>query len=274
LIRTEYFPGIGIERSLIIFGHTSPQAISEIERFANRILQVIPPNPSWIIALHNNTNGKYSINSYLPGGEKEKDAKELNVNNDLDADDFFLTTDSVLFNRLANEKYNTILQDNVNARKDGSLSVYCGERNIHYVNCETEHGRQLEYDEMIVMADRQIEGKDPAAVNYRKYPDMLAYNYKIAPAKNQYVLKPNTEILFGDKKIGLISSVATDSSRSVRGIFQMNKEFPLTSDMDFFLFISPGNPSRLELRIDPTRKKELLNARVTTVAINNTRMVN
>src|SRR5206468_125422 len=65
----------GIARSLLIFGNTSPQAIDEVEKFANRILQLIPSNSAWIIALHNNTNGKYSINSYRRGGDKEKDAK-------------------------------------------------------------------------------------------------------------------------------------------------------------------------------------------------------
>src|SRR5204863_7778372 len=54
------FSRAGIARSLIIFGTTSPKAIDEIEKFATRVLQLIPPNPSWIIALHNNTNGKYS----------------------------------------------------------------------------------------------------------------------------------------------------------------------------------------------------------------------
>ena len=160
------FSRIGIEKSLIIFGNTSPRAIDEVEKFATRLLQLIPLNRSWIVALHNNTNGRYSINSYSRGGDKESDAKNVNVNSDLDADDFFLTTDSVLFQRLSTENYNTILQDNMNAKKDGSLSIYCGEKNIHYVNCETEHGRQPEYDEMIATAVYKVTGKNsgPAVV--------------------------------------------------------------------------------------------------------------
>jgi len=259
----------GITRSLIIFGNTSPKAIDEIEKFANHILELIPRNAAWVIALHNNTNGKYSVNSYLPGGEKEKDARGLHVNEDQDADDFFFTTDSILFYRLANERYNTILQDNINAKKDGSLSVYCGEKNIHYVNCETEHGRQSDYDAMIVSAINQI-GQKGADVDFIKSADKIVYNYRILPAGKagkQPLLTKNADILFGEQKIGLIRSILTDSTGNITGKLEMNKEFPLSSDMDFFLFIPSSSAPRLEVRIDPTRKKILLQALSVTVAI-------
>ena len=259
----------GIMRSLIIFGNTSPEAIEAIERFANHILELIPRNAAWIIALHNNTNGKYSINSYLPGGEKEKDAKELNVNGEQDADDFFFTTDSTLFYRLANERYNTILQDNEKAKRDGSLSIYCGERNMHYVNCETEHGRQTEYDAMIVSAVNEIElkGND---LGFVKSPDKIVYAYRIVPAGKggrQPVLKNNSDILFGEAKVGVLRSIFTDSTGNITGKLELNKDFPLSSDMDFYLFIPPTDAPRLEVRIDPTRKKTLLQALSVTVSI-------
>jgi hypothetical protein len=257
----------GIAQSLIVFGRTSPKAIDEIEKFANRVLQLIPPKILWIIALHNNTNGQYSINSYLRGGAREKDAKALNVNRELDADDFFLTTDSILFNHLASEKYNTILQDNEKAKKDGSLSIYCGERNIHYVNCETEHGRQPEYDEMIVTAVKLVEEKKSTPNVYINNPDMILYNYRILSAGGHIPPKNNTEILFGEKKVGLIRSVMTDSSKTITGKFEMNKEFSLYSNMDLFLFLSAVNPPRLEVRIDPTRKKEWLNPQTAIISI-------
>lgn len=331
----------GIARSLIIFGNTSPKAIDEVEKFANLILQLIPPNPSCLIALHNNTNGKYSINSYRRGGDKENDAKNLNVNNDLDADDFFLTTDSAFFGELSRENYNIILQDNINAKKDGSLSIYCGERNIHYVNCETEHGRQPEYDQMIAVAVNKVAGKNsetittivrpdakktepiattskpdikksestatinkpgtkkpetvaaiskpdkkkpettPKKINNKNTgpnkttatavnkpnPDIISYSYRITHATDQFSLKANTEIFFGEKKVGWIRSVLADSSKAIRGRFEMDKSFALYSNMDFFLFVSGSAPPRLELRIDPTRKKELINPQSTTIPI-------
>jgi hypothetical protein len=50
---------------------------------------------------------------------------------------------------MADHGYNSIWQDNVNARKDGSLSVYCGEKGKRYINIETEHGRLNQYIEML-----------------------------------------------------------------------------------------------------------------------------
>jgi hypothetical protein len=262
------FSKIGIAQSLMLFGNTSTKAINEIEKFGARILQLIPQNPSCIVALHNNSNGKYSINSYLPGGAREKDAKTIHVNPDLDADDFFLTTDSILFNRLAGEKYNTIWQDNEKAKRDGSLSIYCGEKNIQYVNCETEHGRQTEYDEMIIAATNHVEVKNPEMIDYRNNPEMIAYNYRIIPTSGHVSPRTNTEILFGEKKVGTIRSVMTDSSWSIAGKLEMLKDFSLYSNMDLFLFHSSVKPPRLEVRIDPTRKKELLNPLTAIISIN------
>jgi hypothetical protein len=327
----------GIARSLLIFGNTSPKAIDEVEKFANRILQLIPPHPTWIIALHNNTNGKYSVNSYRRGGDKEEDARNIHVNDDHDADDFFLTTDSVLFNRLSGDRYNAILQDNINAKRDGSLSIYCGERNIQYINCETEHGRQPEYDQMIAMAVNKLapgssgtitaiskpETKTPEAVitetktdtkNTRPItpaskPDskkqtavipgkktenkrsgssskspietaankpitnVIGYSYRIAPAMYPFSLQANTEVHFGERKVGWIRSVVIDSSKATVGRFEMDKSFALYSNMDFFLFISFSAVPRLELRIDPTRKGELVNPQSGLVHIT-TKLVN
>jgi hypothetical protein len=59
-----------------------------------------------------------------------------------------------------------------------------------------------------------------------------------------------------------VRTVQADSAFTISGKLEMNKDFPLTSDMDFFLFVSPSQPARLEVRIDPTRKKELLNSSV------------
>ncbi|HLG41382.1 MAG TPA: hypothetical protein VI461_17010, partial [Chitinophagaceae bacterium] len=246
----------GIAQSLLLLGNTSPKAVDEVEKFANRILQLLPKDPSCVVALHNNVNGKYSINTYLPGGPKQKDAKALHVNPDQDADDFFFTTDSILFKQLAAENYNTILQDNEKAKKDGSLSIYCGEKNMQYINCETEHGRQEQYDEMIVLAVDKIEKVDAGE---KPNPDVIAYNFRILPAGGYFSPKENSEIFFGERKVGLIKSSVTDSAKVVTGKLEMTKTFPLHSNMDLFLFLSANNPPRFEVRTDPTRQGVLLN---------------
>jgi hypothetical protein len=90
----------------------------------------MPQKPSCIIALHNNTDEEYSVKSYTQNGDRRSDAKAVYADSLQDTDDMILTTDSILFQKIAKNRYNSILQDNINARRDGSLSVYCGERDI------------------------------------------------------------------------------------------------------------------------------------------------
>lgn len=153
------FSKTGIEHTLERFKNTSHKAIAEVEKFANHILKLLPKDPHCVIALHNNTEGNLSISSYLPGSQYETDAKKVYVEDNQDPDDFFLTTDSLLFDQLAAEKYNVVWQDNLLVQQDGSLSVYFGEKGICYLNCETEHGKVKQYEEMIRVALKYIGQK-------------------------------------------------------------------------------------------------------------------
>lgn len=150
------FSRSGIIQTLSTHGRVSKTAIAAVEQFARKLLALIPSNPSYIIALHNNRDGGFSICNYHPGQPKEKDARKVFTADGQDHDDVFLTTDSTLYHQLLQENYNTVLQDNKRARKDGSLSIYFGERNISYLNCETEHGRTSQYIAMIEAAGKYI----------------------------------------------------------------------------------------------------------------------
>ncbi len=132
-------------------------AIEATQKLAKKILSIIPPKPSIIVALHNNFNGDFSINSYLKGHERAIDAAKVYKNSTQDADDIFLTTDAVMYQHLSSSGYNTILQNAKTVKKDGSLSVYFHERKIRYLNCETEHGKQATYLEMLNAALKNIE---------------------------------------------------------------------------------------------------------------------
>ena len=143
------FSRTGIEQSLRENGSVSAAAIEEVEKFGKRLLELIPDSITCIIALHNNTEGAYSIRSYLPGGERRRDAEEAQAAPNQDPDDIILTTDRTIYNRMVEAGYNCILQDNKNVKQDGSLSVYCGNSNRRYVNIETQHGRVLQYQEML-----------------------------------------------------------------------------------------------------------------------------
>lgn len=130
-------------------GQYNSRVVAEVEKLGQRILQLFPKDPLCIIALHNNTDGNYSINEYLPGKLRAQDASNVYINPRLDPDDHFITTVPELFNRLSEKQYNVMLQDNENCNQDGSLSVYCGNNGIRYVNLETEHGKIQEYTDMI-----------------------------------------------------------------------------------------------------------------------------
>ena len=139
----------GIKKSLGQLGRTSDKAIDEASKFGERILEIVPAQVECIIALHNNTPGQFSAIEYAPGNKRASDSKIVFINPEQDADDFFLTTDNELYEKLADKGYNTILQDNKNCAEDGSLSVYCGKKNVRYVNCETEHGKSGQYFQMM-----------------------------------------------------------------------------------------------------------------------------
>ena len=230
-------------------GYISDAAIEEIEKFAARVLQLVPENPSCIISLHNNGNGNFSVTSYLPGNDREKDARLVYADPRQDIDDIFLTTDSLLYSQLAAKKYNSIWQDNVNVHQDGSLSVYCGEKGIRYLNCETQHGKTALYFEMLKVATGYMERVTGGAILY-KY-SMIPADFIPIPAESP--------VYFGAKKVGLVKSIYKDElAGELYGKLAMDKNFPLLSNMDFFVFPSqPGN-LRIEVRIDPTRERKPL----------------
>lgn len=163
------FSRTGIEQTLKENGRFSLKALAEVEKFAGRLLQLIPDSVSCIIALHNNTEGAYSVNSYLPGGERRKDALDVVAQETQDPDDIVLTTSRGIFDHFSKAGYNAILQDNRLVKKDGSLSVYCGERGLDYANIETQHGRQEQYrlmlESLLEYLDKSRFPPGPASVD-------------------------------------------------------------------------------------------------------------
>ena len=240
----------GITQSLKELGPVSPAAIEHVERFASRVLQLLPEDPSCIIALHNNTNGDFSITSYTAGNKRANDAKAVYVNPGEDPDDLFLTTDAVLYNQLAEKKYNVILQDNRSAKKDGSLSVYCGEKGIRYLNCETEHGRTAQYFEMIMAAGSFLE---------RTNEPVVFYNFSVET--NRVINRASgSDIYFGEKRIGRIRSIAVDESSGKHlGKLEMNKSFPVYDNMDFFITADNEGNYHFEVTVDPTKPRKKIN---------------
>lgn len=142
------FTKAGSTASLDKYGQSTPAAISLVSKFGEFIFTLIPKS-GLLIALHNNTDSTYSSLSYLPGAEYAIEASAIHVNKQMDIDDFFFTTSDSLFAKLKLENVNVILQNNVAATDDGSLSVLYGIRNKKYVNVEAEQGHVNEQEKMI-----------------------------------------------------------------------------------------------------------------------------
>lgn len=143
------FSKIGIAQSLKDNGRFSLAALEQIEKFAKRVLLELPERSSCIVALHNNTEEAFSVRSYLPGHERQRDAREVYADSLQDVDDIILTTDSLLYRKMAEHGYNSVWQHNEKAKRDGSLSIFCGERSRRYINIETQHGKVGQYEEML-----------------------------------------------------------------------------------------------------------------------------
>ena len=143
------FSDTGIRESLRELGAYDAAAEEEVRLFAQRILSLLPGEMEWLVALHNNTDGGFSANSYQTGGENERDAARVHRQPGEDPDDFVFTTSEKIFEASVKLGFNSILQDDEGARPDGSLSVYAGGKPWSYVNLETEHGKVGRYREML-----------------------------------------------------------------------------------------------------------------------------
>ncbi len=143
------FSVTGIQASLKLHNKKKripAELVSEIHSFADSLLHYFLPKDStvYIVALHNNTNKNYSILSY----KNSKDVDTIYFSSIDDPDDFLLVTELSDFNFFAGRNRNVALQSK-KAFDDGSLSIYCQQHNIPYINIEAEHGHLQQQELMI-----------------------------------------------------------------------------------------------------------------------------
>ncbi len=125
------------------------EADTAVARFARFLIRRVADDAALVVALHNNTRGKYSVKSYLPGARYAGDAAEVHLAPGTDPDDFFYCADSLLFRALSARGWNALLQNNNAVNDDGSLSVYCGQHGIRYINIEAQRGHRRVQQRMI-----------------------------------------------------------------------------------------------------------------------------
>ena len=129
----------------------TPTRRRAVARFAGELLTIYHLDQAdAVIALHNNSPDMYSALSYAPGGRYAHDVEDVFIRDGSDPDDFLFVTERVVFDALKRRGYNVVLQDNRRVTDDGSLSVYCGKANVHYVNVEAELGHLKEQTQMIL----------------------------------------------------------------------------------------------------------------------------
>ncbi len=147
------FTDVGIKKTLKKHGNYSEKAFTVVQKFAQFLINLVfMDDPKAIIAVHNNTNGRYSVKSYSTNGVYQNDAESVNVVESHDSDDFFFVTERKYFESIQDLGFNVALQNNENVTDDGSLSVYCGQHEIPYINIEAQQGhfdQQLEMMEAI-----------------------------------------------------------------------------------------------------------------------------
>lgn len=132
------FTPVGLKTNLQLFNSYSPLAVQQVAQFSSQLLSLIPQQ-GIVVAVHNNTNDGYSINSYIEKEKYASDAAQVHIEPNSDPDDFFITTDASLFKSLCRLQFNAVLINNATASDDGSLSKYFGIMNRPYVNIEAEH---------------------------------------------------------------------------------------------------------------------------------------
>ncbi len=152
------YSDVGIEKTLKKFKNYSPEAQAEVKSFAEDVLVFLDvDNLDKIVALHNNTEHNYSMFSYMPGGAYANEVEQIYYVPFSDPDDFYFVTDQQIFEALDAKKINVALQDNSLVTDDGSLSVYCGQKNINYINVEAQHGHKKEQYYMLKLLDGVLQ---------------------------------------------------------------------------------------------------------------------
>lgn len=151
----------GIDSTLARHGAVSARARGAVRAFSGALLHRLEfSTSSLIVTVHNNSDDRYSVLSYVDGGELAIDALFVYVGGDDDPDDFYFVTSEMLYNELRDTGSNVVMQDNHLAEDDGSLAVLAAREGIPYVNVEAEHGHLEEQQEMVAHLHRIIMETD------------------------------------------------------------------------------------------------------------------
>lgn len=123
------FTDRGIYNTLNSYGEYSKAAHKAVKRLATQILYLLPKGK--IIAVHNNDT--FSLRDYLPGQDKEHEARQLYLDQQQHYRNFFIVTQKQDYERLKSQHFNSVWQAK-SATDDGSLSIRLSKHK--YINVE------------------------------------------------------------------------------------------------------------------------------------------
>lgn len=147
----------GIDSTLAADGAISPRARDAVRSFADALLHRFGfTELTLVVALHNNTDERYSVLSYADNGDLANEALFTHVAVDIDPDDFYFVTSEPLYNDLRGAGFNAVMQDIHFAEDDGSLSVFSARQRVPYANVEAQHGHFEVQREMIELLHHMI----------------------------------------------------------------------------------------------------------------------
>ncbi|HZV33633.1 MAG TPA: hypothetical protein VFB72_03585 [Verrucomicrobiae bacterium] len=155
------FSDIGIAQTLKKHSEYSQDAHEEIKKFAQAYLhQFALDKEPVIIALHNTTDGIFSVETFLSGGLGGSATAAVHVSPNRSKFDFFYVTGKIFFEELSKRDFNVVLQDNAKVPDDGSLSVYFARKEIPYINIEADI-RHLDEQMLMLEAVREMLAEKP-----------------------------------------------------------------------------------------------------------------
>ncbi len=111
---------------------------------------VFPGKGGLLIAVHNNSQG-YNVKKEIPNSRMRSIKPEQNPR------DFILCTDEADFHQLSNGPFTVILQDEMPAEDNGSLSWAAIRKGIRYVNIETRLGWLSQQKKMLKFVEDTLK---------------------------------------------------------------------------------------------------------------------
>ena len=125
-------------------------ALNLLDRDRTRFLEAILPKAGkLLVALHNN-GPSYSVEDEIPLSDR------VSLHNAAHPHEFLLCTMRSDFERLANSRFNVLLQNTAPKNDDGSLSRLAAARGIRYVNIEAGLGNGEEQQAMLNWVEKAL----------------------------------------------------------------------------------------------------------------------